>query len=109
MRLAVKFAFVPVRSLFTDAQTSNQGTVTFNIHLHQVIKHTSSLTYHLQQATTGMVILFVGSQVLGQIVDSLCENCDLYLWRTSVTLVRCILADYNCFFFFHQHREFHLF
>ena len=40
------------------------------------------MTDHLQQAAAGVVILLMGLQMFGQIVDPLGENRDLYLRGT---------------------------
>ena len=58
------------------------------------------MTYHLQKTTAGVVILLVNLDVLSQLVDSLGENCDLYLGRTGILLVQTVSLDYGCLFFF---------
>ena len=47
--------------------------------------------------------------LLGQVVDSLGENCDLYFSGTCVGVVQSVLFDYLCFFFFSHHGYIHLF
>ena len=60
------------------------------------------MTNHLKKSATAVVILMVGSEVLGQVVDSVGKKCDLYLRRTCVTLVSSILLDYALLYVFHH-------
>ena len=94
-------------ALFADAETLDQGTVALNVDAHEVVEQISSLANHLQQAAAAVVILLVGLQVLGEVVDSLGENGNLNLRGTRVALVGRILFD-NCGLFFLQHGKFHL-
>ena len=54
------------------------------------------------------MILLVGTEVLGEVVDSLGENGDLNFRGTRVALMACILLDDLCLFAL-QHCVFHLF
>ena len=55
-----------------------------------------------------MVILVVGTQVIGQVVDALGQNSDLNLGGAGVALVHCVFLN-DCGLFFFQHLQFHLF
>ena len=96
-------------ALFADAETLDQGTIALDVDAHEVVEQISSLANHLQQAAAAVVILLVGLQVLGEVVDSLGENCDLYFSGTCVGVVQSVLFDYLCFFFFSHHGYIHLF
>ena len=76
------------QNLLTDAQLGNDSTVTLDVLSHQIVQHLAALTDHLQQATTGVVVLLVDLQVLGQLVDASGQNGDLNLGRTGVSGVR---------------------
>ena len=43
--------------LLSDAQSLDQGTISLDVILLQIVQQTTSLTYHLQQTTSGMMIL----------------------------------------------------
>ena len=51
------------------------------------------MTNHLKKAASGMMVLLVGLQVLGKVVNSLGENSDLYFGRTCVAFVESVLLD----------------
>ena len=51
------------------------------------------MTNHLQKAATGMMILLVLLQMLGEINDASGQNCNLNLRGTSVTLMNCVLLN----------------
>ena len=55
-----------------------------------------------------LMILLVGTEVLGEVVDSLGEDCDLYLCGTGVGVMQSVLFDYLSFFFFSHHGYIHL-
>ena len=80
-------------NLLTDTQLSDQCTVTLDVLLHQVVEHLAALTYHLQQATTRVVILGMNLQVLGQLRDASGQDRNLYLGRTGVSCMGAVCLD----------------
>jgi hypothetical protein len=56
--------------------------------LLQIVEKASAQRHHLEKTTTGMVVLDVTLEVLGQIFDTLGENGHLDFRRTSVALAR---------------------
>ena len=65
------------------------------------------MTDHLQKTAAAVVVLLIGLQMLGQAVDAVGQNSDLYLGRTGVTLVDGILGDDGLLFLV-GHGIFHL-
>jgi len=61
--------------------------IAFNVRALQVIQQTSSLSDHFEQAAPRMIILFMSLEMLGQVVNSLTQQCYLYLGRTGVRVV----------------------
>ena len=102
--LAVKFRLQLLKQLLADTEASDDGTVALDVGFDEIIEQTLSLTDHFEQTASGMVVVLVGLQVLGEVVDSLGENGDLHLGRTCVALMESVLLD-NCFFFCLQHSE----
>ncbi len=92
----------------SDAQLSDDRTIPLDVHLHQVVEQVTALANHLQQATTGVVVLLVGTQMIGQIVDALGQNGDLHLGGAGVAFMHSVFLN-NCGLFFFQHGKFHLF
>ena len=82
-------------ALLTQAELLNDSTVSFDVFLLKVCKKVSSVTYHLKKTAAAVVILVVSLEVLVERVDSVCENRDLYLGRTCVSLV-CSVSFNNC-------------
>ncbi len=66
-------------SLTSQTEAIYHFVVAFDIGALQVIQQTPSLRDHFQQAASRMVILFVGLEMLGELVDSLAQKRDLYL------------------------------
>jgi len=54
--------------------------VTLDVGAFEVVQKTSALRDHLEQAAPRMVIFLVRFEMLGQLVNSLAEQCNLHLW-----------------------------
>ena len=52
-----------------DAEFFNQALVARFVSATQVIEQLTALAHHLEQSTTGMIVLDVGFEMLGQVVD----------------------------------------
>ena len=79
--------------LLTEIQSGNEGTITFNIRLLQVLEHIAATTDHQQQTAVGMVIVLVLLQMLIQVVDALSQESDLHFRGTGVSFMLCISSD----------------
>src|SRR5690606_21965798 len=82
------------RSLAAKAELLDQRAVAVLVLLLDVVEKRTALRHELQETTTGMVVLRVGLEVLGQIVDPLGQNGDLHLGGAGIA---CLLGE-----FFHQ-------
>src|SRR5262245_9613590 len=60
----------------------------------QVIEQLTALADKLEQPTTGMIILDVILEMLGEIVDALGQDCHLYFRRPGVSGLLCLGLDY---------------
>ena len=99
----LKAAAFPLCFLLTNTKLFDASTIPFYILLLQVVQQVSSVTNHLQQTPSGVMIFLVGLQVTCQVIDSLCENGNLNFRRTGVVFVGTICFDNLIFFFFPQH------
>ena len=79
--------------LLTDTQLLDQLTVAVYVLLLQVCQHAAALTYHLQQAAAGMVVLRMLLQVLGQLLDARGQDCYLYLRGTGIGFVSSVCLN----------------
>jgi hypothetical protein len=70
---------VLVEVLLTYAEALDEIGVTLGILALEVIEQTPTLAHQLQQPPTGVVILCVDLEMLGEIVDALAEERDLDL------------------------------
>ena len=92
----------PVFSLLTDTQSCDDGTVSLDIYLDEVVEQRTALTDHLKKTAAGVVVLLMDLEVLGKVVDPLCQKSDLNLGRTCVALMSSVLLhDSNLFFLKH--------
>ena len=79
--------------LAAQTQATNQVTVAVNVALGQVLQQALAATNQKKQATTGVVIMLVGLQVLGQLTNALREQGDLCLRGTGVGLMKTVLGQ----------------
>ena len=97
----------PSLRLLTDTESRDDGTVSLDVDLDEIVEQRTALTDHLEEAAAGVMILLVDLEVLCQVVDALGQQRDLNLGRTCIALVSSILLHDSSFFFF-QH-SFHPF
>jgi hypothetical protein len=72
------------QGLFSQTKILNQGAVLLQILFLQIIEETATLPNHLQQPLSGMMILGMHLEMLGQILDPIGEQGDLHHGRTGV-------------------------
>ncbi len=85
--------------LLAKVQCSNDRTVTGDILLLEVIKEVTPLSYQTDQRPAGAVIILVGLQMFGQMVDAIGKQGYLSFSTTRVLFIFAILAK-NFFLFF---------
>ena len=93
--------------LLSQTELFNDSSVSFDVHLLKVVKKISSVTNHLEEAATAVVILMIALQVLSEVSDSVSKNCDLNLGRAGVAFVDGVLFN-NCLLFCCCHFRIHL-
>ena len=83
------------RILLTDAEflLGDDGTITVDILANQIVKERTTLTYeHLKCACRG-IILVVCLQVLGEVLDTDGEKCDLAFGAACIILALAIFLE----------------
>src|SRR5690606_23344588 len=83
--------------LTANAECCNQLCVTSFVFALEVVKKRTTAGNEGKKTTTGVVVLLVALEVLSQVVDTLCEDSNLYFWRTSVAFLGCIFLDEGSF------------
>src|SRR5918995_1976996 len=77
-----------------DAELLDQRAVARLVLLLHVVEKRAALGNHLQEATPGMVVLGVGLEVVGEVVDALGQDGDLDLRRAGIAgFVRMFLDE----------------
>ena len=80
--------------LAADAETGDQGTVTLNVSLLDVVQKAAALAVELHKAAARVVVALVNLEVLGEVRNSAGEQRDLNFGRTGVRLVCAVFL--NC-------------
>ena len=80
-------------SLLPDPQLLNQGAVPLHIHLFQVVQEVPPLTHEFQETPAGVMILYMGLEMLRQVIDPLAQDSDLDLGRPRVRGMSLIPLD----------------
>ena len=80
-----------------DPQALDQGSILRHILTPDVLEQPFALPDHLEQPEPGMVILAVGFEVVGEVVDPAREQRDLDFGRAGVALVHSEVGDDGLF------------
>jgi hypothetical protein len=91
-------AIMLIVGLIPQAQFLDDLAVIVDISALQVVEQTATLSDHLEESTTTVVILFVSAEMVRQIVDALREQRNLNASRSTVGLMRPMFLDGRTFF-----------
>jgi hypothetical protein len=83
------------QELVPEPELLDECSVGRQIATLEVREQTAAGPHHLQETAAAVMVLEVGTKVLGQGVDPLREQRNLNLGRTGVTWVRLMLGDYG--------------
>ena len=84
--------------LLPDAEFFDDGTITFDIDLHQVVEQTTTLPYEHLQCARSVEVFLVLLHVLRQMTDAVREQRDLTFRRSGVGFRFSVFPE-NLFFF----------
>src|SRR5215831_17331334 len=93
MLLSSCVAPCPEPSLPTQAQLLDEGAVALDVLGLEVLQQTAASAHQQEQATTAVMVVLVYLEVLGEIVDPPCQQSDLDLRRTGITLIGRVPGD----------------
>jgi len=85
--------FLDIR-LLAETKFLDDCTIALDVLSLEVGEETTTLTYELNQGTIGNVILVVCLHVLSEVLNTVGEECNLALARTSVS-GRCAILGKN--------------
>ncbi len=95
--------------LLSQLEVSNKFFISCIILAFEIIEEFSTFRDHEHNPTARMIVFFVFIEMTLEVLDTFCQNCNLYFWRSSVTLMGCEFF-HKCLlvFFFdcHRHRYF---
>src|SRR5687768_5810076 len=81
------------RALLTDTELVDDRAVPLHIGLLEVVKKPAAASDELQQTATGMMVLRMGLEMLGEVGNAVREKCDLHFWRPGIAVMDAILVD----------------
>jgi len=87
----------PPTTLAPETQLGDDCTVALDIETLDIVKKAATTTYQHEKPTTAVMVLFVDLQVLGEVIDAITEERNLYLGRTGIGLVGTVITD-SCSF-----------
>ena len=84
---------LPLRVLAPEAEASDDRSVPLDVVALHIVEQSTPTTDHHEQTTTGVVVVLVSLEVLGEAFDALGEEGDLNLGRAGVGLVESVLCN----------------
>ena len=94
----------PAFPLLSEIELREDGAIALDVLVAKIRQKAAAMADHFQQTATGMMILLVLLQVLGQVRNPRSQNGDLNLRRSGVPFVNGVLLNQCCFLFFGQHK-----
>src|SRR3954464_1654377 len=91
--------------LFAESEGGDGCLICFEVFRLEVFKQTLTTTNHLNQTATSHVVVLVSLQVLGNLLDTNCQNRRLSLWASDVVLVSLCQSKCLGFVFCCNHHE----
>ena len=79
--------------LLSQTKLCYDSTVALDINLLEIAEKVLSVTDHLLKTAAAVCVVVVLLEVLGKVLDSVGQKCDLNLGRTCVALVSLVLID----------------
>ena len=86
--------------LSSQSQFLDYLVILVDITAFEIIQKLTTPRDHFKQATPRVIVLLMGLEMLGQLIDTLGEQRNLHLRRTRVRRVRLVIANYFLFNFF---------
>ena len=78
-------------SLVSQSKVGDDLSVTIDVGTPEVIKEAAATSDHFEQPATAVMILRVGAEVVGEVVDSCREKGDLNFGRSAVVFMSAVL------------------
>jgi hypothetical protein len=85
--------------LLSQAKLLDQGPVTVDVFVLQVVQEAPALTHQLDQTPTGMVVLGMDLKVVRQVTDALAQDGHLDFRGAGITLMQPVAINNLLFLF----------
>ncbi len=82
--------------LSAESESLDECLVSLGIGPLQIAQQPTTLTDELHQTSSGVVVMLVLTQMLGQNIDAFGEQSDLYFGRAGVAFMLAKLFDDRC-------------
>ncbi|SOB57637.1 conserved protein of unknown function [Pseudodesulfovibrio profundus] len=95
-----------VKELLAQAEATNEVTVALDVLVSKVLEHFPALADQFQKTGAGVVVLLVGLEVFGKVLDAGGYECDLHFRGTGVAFTGLVLInDLLLVFSSHHHSD----
>ena len=85
--------FLSKRRLSTQAEFLDDGAVTLDVNLCEIVEHTAATAYQHFHGTARGVILVIGLEVLGEVIDTVGEEGNLSLGAAGILGILTVLCE----------------
>lgn len=79
-----------------QAKSGDEASIPLDILTSEIVKKSSSLADHQQQATPAVMVVLVLTKMLGQVIDPLGKQGCLHLRRAGVALMGPVIGNNLC-------------
>jgi hypothetical protein len=86
--------------LLAQSEACDDGLIPLEVSIANVSQQCRPVAHHLEQAAPGGMILGMGSEMFGEIVDSSRQQCNLYFRRSCISVMDFEIPDNAPFILF---------
>src|SRR5437016_4188837 len=83
----------PLEGLLAQSEAGDDRPVALDVVLLDVIEQAATAAYQHQEASTAVMVLLVGLQMLSEMLDAFGQQRDLHLGRPCIGVVRAVGGD----------------
>jgi hypothetical protein len=82
----------------TEAKIADDLAVSLDVRALEILKQAAPLSNHLEAPSLAVMILWIGLEVVREVIDAIRKNRNLNPGRTGVGFVPFVLANRCCLF-----------
>jgi hypothetical protein len=92
-----------ITKLLPQVQAGKKASITLDVRVSEICEAISSLTYHLEKTSSGVMILLMNLEMLVKLINPVGKNGYLYFRGTGIARMGSILFDDLLFDFLCNH------